>query len=178
MTSLLHNLAASLTGRIALSKMLRCVVAIIAVTLWLPQAGLAEGRLKLVTLTADWCAKCRVLEPALSAALETVPPDTVDLIEIDLTHMRKGPDARAGIGAATRARLSMHRAGWIWEQHEARTGLAFVLDARSGAPLACFTSAVPSEKMAAQLKLASRIADAPVTDRQIAGGTDCPKLIG
>ena len=144
----------------------------------MPQTSLAQARLKLVTLTADWCARCQVLESALARALETMPPGSVETVEIDLTHIRRGKDARDGISAASQARLAIHKAGWIWEAHGLRTGLAFIIDARTGAPLACLTSAVPSGSMASQLTLAARLASADNPVSSSKWGTDCPHLIG
>ena len=148
------------------------------IALLAPQASFAEAKLKLITLTADWCAKCHVLEPALSRALQAVPSGTVDYIEIDLTHMRDGPEARQGVSAASATRLSIHKAGWIWEAYGGRTGFAFLIDARSGEPLACLTSAIPAETMASQLKLASRMADAIESTARGRSIPDCPSLIG
>jgi len=153
-------------------------VAGLIIGLLAPQASFAEAKLKLITLTADWCAKCHVLEPALSRALQAVPSGSVDYIEIDLTHLRDGPEARRGIGAASAARLAVHKAGWIWDTYGERTGFAFLIDARSGEPLACLTSAIPAETMASQLKLASRMAGTRKITGPGSNSPDCPTLIG
>ena len=141
-------------------------------------ASLAQAKLKLVTLTADWCVNCQILEPALARALETASPEDVEYVEINLTRLNAGEDARHGIGAATRVRLSMHKAGWIWDEHAERTGLSFLIAGDTGEPLACLTSAVPAETIAAQLDLARRLVDSAEPGSRSTGGTDCPSLIG
>ena len=148
------------------------------VALLAPQASFAQAKLKLIMLTADWCANCRVLEPAIARALETFSADDVDYVEIDLTRMNASDDARRGISAASRVRLSMHRADWIWEKHAERTGLSFLIAADTGEPLACLTSAVPAETIAEQLQLAGRLIESTEPGRRSTGGTDCPSLIG
>ena len=167
-----------------MSKIAGCIAA--ALILGLPglqasqaQDGPDDPHLTLIILRADWCAKCQVLEPALDRALEGAAGSMVERIRIDLTHSRKSDEAMKGITAASKARLSVHRAGWIWEHHAMRTGLAWLVSARSGEPLACFTSSVPAEQITAQIRLAERIAaaDGPVAENA-AGKTDCPALIG
>lgn len=138
----------------------------------------ADPALKLIVLSADWCGKCRVLEPALDRALEGRTGESVERITIDLTHSRKSDEARKGIAAASKARLSMHHAGWVWDHHAMRTGLAWLVTARSGEPLACFTSAIPADQISAQIRLASRIADADTPVPDAVDKTDCPVLIG
>ena len=178
MTSLLSLAWTRLRGRARGSKTARCIGAGLIIGLLAPQASFAEAKLKLITLTADWCAKCHLLEPALSRALQAVPSGTVDYIEIDLTHMRDGPEARQGVSAASAAHLAIHKAGWIWEAYGERTGFAFLIDARSGEPFACLTSAIPAETMASQLKLASRMVEDTESIPYSKSGPDCPALIG
>ncbi|MEQ8557233.1 MAG: thioredoxin domain-containing protein [Henriciella sp.] len=145
--------------------------------LLVPQASFAQAPLKLIALTADWCAKCHVLEPALARALEETPDGTVDYVEIDFTHIRDGQQARQGIEGASKARLTLHKAGWLWERHGATTGLAWLIATDSGEPLACFTSAVSASAMAEEIRHSARLVESTSPGTRAITRPDCPGLI-
>ncbi|WP_300380123.1 thioredoxin family protein [Henriciella sp.] len=158
--------------------MIRCVPALLVLALATPQAALGEAPLKVIALTADWCARCHVLEPALARALEETPSGTVRYIDIDLTAMTASDEARRGLSAATEARLRLHKATWIWEKHKARTGLAFVIDADTGTALDCLTSDLSAREMAGRLKLAAATSRGMAKAGQVPAHADCAGRAG
>ncbi|MAN75467.1 MAG: hypothetical protein CME84_15465 [Henriciella sp.] len=134
----------------------------------------AQPPVKLVNLTADWCVSCRVFEPKLSRALESVTNEDVELVTIDLTHLRSGDESRQATIDASKALLRMHHAEYIWDWYGGYTGMAVLIAADTGEPISCVDSRHTIEMIEARLQLSGILARRAAPGRRRPDGADCP----
>lgn len=84
---------------------------------------------------ADWCAKCKVLEPTLAEAVASYEArGAFELVRLDLTDQR--PEALVG----QRLRALDYGAQDAFDRHAPATGLLVLTDASSGREIATLTS--------------------------------------
>lgn len=134
----------------------------------------AEAPVKLVNFTADWCTSCRVLEPKLSRALESVTIADVELVTIDLTHLRSGSDSRQATIDASEALLRFHKAEYLWEWYGGYTGMAVMIASDTGEPISCVDKRHSIEMIENRLALADVLARSAAPGRRRPDGADCP----
>lgn len=129
----------------------------------------------LVNLTADWCASCKIFEPKLSRALESVTTDEVELVTIDLTHLRSGPESKSATIQASKALLRFHRAEYIWDWYGGYTGMAIMIASDTGEPISCVDQRHSVKQIEDRLVLADILARRAAPNRRRPDGADCPK---
>jgi thiol-disulfide isomerase/thioredoxin len=134
----------------------------------------AQAPVKVVNLTADWCVSCRVFEPKLSRALESVTGEDVELVTIDLTHLRSGSDSRKATIDASKALLGFHKADYIWDWYGGYTGMAILIASDTGEPISCVDKRHSVEMIENRLALADVLARRAAPGRRRPDGADCP----
>lgn len=137
-------------------------------------ASAAQAPVKVVNLTADWCVSCRVFEPKLSRALESVTDEDVELVTIDLTHLRSGSESRQATIDASKALLSFHKADYIWDWYGGYTGMAILIASDTGEPISCVDKRHSVEMIENRLDLADVLARRAAPGRRRPDGADCP----
>ncbi len=70
-----------------------------------------------------------------------------------MTHLKSGPDSREALTAATRIRLRIHNAGYLWDWYEGRTGMAVLVASGTGDPIACIDSRHTASDMTDTIEL-------------------------
>jgi thiol-disulfide isomerase/thioredoxin len=134
----------------------------------------AEAPVKLINFTADWCASCRVFEPKLARALESVTLDDVELITIDLTHLRSGKDSKQATIQASKALLRFHKAEYLWDWYGGYTGMGVMIATDTGEPISCVDRRHSIEQIESRLVLADILARRAAPGRRRPDGADCP----
>lgn len=142
--------------------------------LLVPQASFAEAPVKIVNLTADWCASCHEFEPKLARALENYTTEDIELINIDLTHLRAGPDSKQATIDASKALLRFHKASYLWDWYGGHTGMAIMIASDTGEPIACVDRAYSAKQISDRIKLAGILARKAAPGRRQPDGADCP----
>ena len=136
--------------------------------------ALGEAPVKLVNLTAEWCISCRVFEPKLSRALESVTAEDVELVTIDLTHLRSGADSKSATIQASRALLRFHKAEYLWDWYGGYTGMAVMIASDTGEPISCVDKRHTVKQIEDRLALADILARRAAPGRRRPDGADCP----
>ncbi|MEM5518493.1 thioredoxin domain-containing protein [Henriciella sp. AS95] len=139
-----------------------------------PQASFAQAPVKIVNFTADWCASCHVFEPKFARALENYTVDDVELITVDLTHLRSGEDSKAATIRASKALLGFHKAAYLWDWYGGYTGLAVMIAADTGEPISCVDKSYSTKQISDRIKLAGILATKAAPGRRRPDGADCP----
>ncbi len=145
-----------------------------SVILLAPQAGLAQAPVKIVNFTADWCASCHEFEPKFARALENYTTDEVELVTIDLTHLRAGPDSKQATIRTAKALLGFHKAAYLWDWYGGYTGMAVMIAADTGEPISCVDRDYSPKQISDRIQLASILANNAAPGRRRPGGADCP----
>ena len=139
-----------------------------------PLASFADAPLKIISFRADWCPACHVFEPALSRALENYSRAQVELVTLDLTHLKSDPDSRDALIAATHTRLRIHNAGYLWDWYEGRTGMAVLIATGTGKPVACIDSRHSARDMTDTIELSLIEARSANAGEDGLSATACP----
>ena len=138
-------------------------------------AAIGEAPVKIINLTADWCTSCKVFEPKLSRALESVTTEDVELVNLDLTNLRFGPESKSATIEASKALLRFHRAEYIWDWYGGYTGMAIMIASDTGEPISCVDLLHSIKNIEDRLALADILARRAAPGRRRPDGADCPK---
>ncbi|WP_169711776.1 thioredoxin domain-containing protein [Henriciella litoralis] len=135
----------------------------------------AQAPVKLVNFTADWCTSCKVFKPVLAVALEDFTNKDVELITVDLTHLRSGPDSKQATIEASKALLRFHKAEYLWDWYGGFTGMAVMIAADTGEPMSCVDRRYSAKQITDTLVLSGILARKAAPGRRRPDGPDCPK---
>ncbi|MEQ9315726.1 MAG: thioredoxin domain-containing protein [Henriciella sp.] len=138
------------------------------------QAQTAQAPVKIINLTADWCASCHEFEPKLARALETYTNAEIELINLDLTHLRAGPDSKQATIDASKALLRFHKASYLWDWYGGSTGMAIMIASDTGEPISCVDKAYSVKEISDLIQLAGILARKAGPGRRRPDGADCP----
>lgn len=155
------------------------LAALVALGLCAPQARAdqaGEPILKIVNFTADWCPNCQILNPRMDEAVARFAPGEIEIVDLDLTAATRRADEetrqRATIDAIRAA--DRHQAGYLWDWYGGITGLAAIVAADTGEPIACMNRALSVDQIETRLEHARILAlKAPAGARK-PEGPDCP----
>lgn len=152
-----------------------CLIAI--ATLALPAS--AEPVLKIINFTADWCPNCKILNPRLAEAVSSFDDGQIEIVDLDMTKAGSGSTDIQKINVASVAmRLAdANQAGYLWDWYGGHTGIAAVIAADNGEPIACFTRALSAEDIQERLNLAKLLAEHAPQGRRKPDGPDCPPAL-
>ena len=134
----------------------------------------AEAPVKIVNFTADWCASCHEFEPKFARALEDYTTQDVELITVDLTNLRAGPDSKQATIEASKALLRFHDAEYLWDWYGGFTGMAVMIASDTGEPISCVDRGYSAKQISDRIKLASVLATRAAPGRRRPDGADCP----
>lgn len=134
----------------------------------------AEAPVKIVNFTAEWCASCHEFEPKFARALEDYTTQDVELITVDLTNLRAGPDSKQATIEASKALLRFHDAEYLWDWYGGFTGMAVMIASDTGEPISCVDQAYSAKQISDRIKLASVLATRAAPGRRRLDGADCP----
>jgi thiol-disulfide isomerase/thioredoxin len=174
MTSLNYRSILSLKRLADRSKSRALLFAVLILGLLAPQASLAEAPVKIVNFTADWCASCHEFEPKFARALESYTVDEVELVTVDLTHLRSGDDSKQATIRASKALLRAHNAAYLWDWYGGYTGLAVMIASDTGEPISCVDKTYSARQISDRIKLAGILAEKAAPGRRRPDGADCP----
>lgn len=150
------------------------VLTAMIVVLLAPQASFAQAPVKIVNFTADWCTSCHEFEPKFAQALENYTTDEVELVTVDLTHLRAGPDSKQATIAASKAILGFHKASYLWDWYGGYTGMAVMIASDTGEPISCVDRSDSPKQISDRIKLARILAVKAAPGRRRPDGADCP----
>ena len=134
----------------------------------------AQAPVTLVNFTADWCLSCKAFEPELSRALEDFTMAELDLVTVDLTHLRSGADSKQATIKAARALLRFHRAEYLWDWYGGYTGMAVMIATDTGEPMSCVNRTHSAKQISDRLVLSGILARKAAPGRRRPDGPDCP----
>ncbi len=119
-------------------------VAAVAPTSSATAEPVAEPRVVTVLLYADWCASCKIVDPALKEAAAGFTDGRVAFATVDMTTDETK--------AATLAALDKLGVRAIVEPEAVKTGKALIIDTATGEIKARLTKADTAQQMAARIK--------------------------
>ena len=93
---------------------------------------------------------------------------------MDMTHLKSGPESREALIAATKARLSIYQAAYLWDWYEGRTGMAVMISSETGEPVACADSRHSTDAISDKIALALILARSTARPGESLSSTDCP----
>ncbi|MEM9667602.1 MAG: thioredoxin family protein [Pseudomonadota bacterium] len=136
----------------------------------------AEPVVKVVNFTADWCPNCQILNPALDNALTRFESGDVELVNLDMTKAgRRASDEDAAYAWATAVRLAdSHKAGYLWDWYGGITGLAAIISADNGEPIACINRTFDEAAIEARIHEAMILAKRRAPGSRKPEGPECP----
>lgn len=114
-----------------------------------PVAAVDGSEVYVVAMYADWCGKCKALEPEMMAAKSLLSNSPAKFVKADLTD-RANP-----AGKATLDKLGL---GELYKANKGKTGLLYVVDADNGKVLRKIKSGTKSADIASTIR--SAIAEA------------------
>lgn len=141
--------------------------------LWSAQA---EPVLKIVNFTAEWCPNCQTLNPEINAALKEFPAGEIELVNLDMTTAGRGAsdyDKSAAFADAIRLADS-HQAAYLWAWYGGATGIAAIISADNGEPIACMNRLLDADDIEARLREATIISLRRAPGDRMPEGPDCP----
>lgn len=136
----------------------------------------AEPVIKVISFTAEWCANCRALNPALDNAISTFETGEVGKVDLDYTnaHGRANEATRtAAIAAAADTAIS-HKAGDLVELFGSRTGLAVLVASDTGEMLDCLDALLSEQAIRGRLQEALILTRARQPGTRKPEGLPCP----
>lgn len=156
--------------------MRRPLLALICLMMPFTASGEAEPDLKIINFTAEWCANCRVLNPELQTALTRFQPGEVERIDLDMTDAgRRSTEEEKFAAWADAIRLAdSHQAGYLWDWYGGLTGLAAIISADNGEPIACINRLLDADAIEARLREAQIISKRRTPGIRMPDGPDCP----
>ncbi len=136
----------------------------------------AEPTLKIINFTADWCPNCQILNPEIQTALTEFPTGEIALIPLDLTKAGRHATAeeKANAWYAAIQTADRHQAGYLWDWYGGITGLATIISADNGEPIACFNRLLDADAIEGRLREALIISRRRPPGRRMPGGAECP----
>lgn len=114
----------------------------------------AEPVIKVISFSAEWCASCRVLNPAIENAISTFGAGEIGKVDLDYTnaHGRANEAARTAAIAAAADRAISHKAGYLIELFGSRTGLAILVASDTGEMLDCLDASLSEQAIGGRLQ--------------------------
>ena len=104
----------------------------------------APPEVYIVVFRADWCGPCKIVEPALNQALQSLNDPSLELVYIDITT-----PARSEVGANAAFDRNIVRQ---YNQWLGVTGFAAIIDADTKATLGCVNMTYNSQAMAMHIR--------------------------
>ena len=135
-----------------------------------------EPVLKIVNFTADWCPNCQILNPRMDEAIERFEAGAIERVDLDMTNAgrRNGDLERTNAIADAIRTADANQAGYLWDWYGGVTGLAAIVSADNGEPLACINRALSVDQIADRLKIAKVLAERAPAGQRKPNGPDCP----
>ncbi len=99
--------------------------------------------LYVVNFTAEWCPNCRVLDPALYKALETIDRQSVQHIEFDMTTPQRTNETFDKVNGTVLA--------GVYGDYLGITGLVVMIAADSGEKIDCATRLMSADAIEASI---------------------------
>lgn len=151
-------------------------IAVLIVVLLTPFWANAEPVLKIVNFTAEWCPNCQILNPAMANALTQVPEGEVEIINLDMTFAGRGSseEQRLAVYADAIRLADRHQAAYLWDWYGGVTGLAAIISADNGEPIACLNRILDENAIADRIREATIIATRRTPGARMPDGPDCP----
>ncbi|MEQ8300230.1 MAG: thioredoxin domain-containing protein [Hyphomonas sp.] len=135
----------------------------------------AEPAVKVVNFSAKWCPLCRVLDPRIEEAVQNFSHRGVILVELDQTHISGVSEQnRMALTAQLQAILEFHDAAYLWDWYGGHAGIAVIIAADNGEPLACITTALSRLEIEDRLQESLILANRVRAGQRRPNGSDCP----
>lgn len=131
---------------------------------------------KIINFTADWCPNCQILNPRMAEAVARFPAGTIEIVDLDMTDASRRADEETRANARIDAiRLAdSHQAGYLWDWYGGITGLAAIVAADNGEPIACMNRALNVDEIERRLEQARILAAKAPPGARKPQGPDCP----
>jgi thiol-disulfide isomerase/thioredoxin len=104
----------------------------------------SETRIIAVKMDADWCGKCRAMNPKLDAVMPEFMDDPILFVKFNMTD--EFATRQAGL-LADRLNLAS-----LFKEHQGRTGYMVLLDAGSGKTIKTLTSDLDESQLKAEIR--------------------------
>ncbi|MEL6782620.1 MAG: hypothetical protein AAFO51_09600, partial [Pseudomonadota bacterium] len=97
-------------------------------------------------------------------------------VDLDMTNAgrRNGDLERTNAIADAIRTADANQAGYLWDWYGGVTGLAAIVSADNGEPLACINRALSVDQIADRLKIAKVLAERAPAGQRKPNGPDCP----
>lgn len=151
-------------------------IAVLIIVFLTPFWASAEPVLKIVNFTAEWCPNCQILNPAINNALTTFPDGEIEVVNLDMTFAGRGSsEQRRNAVYADAIRLAdSHQAAYLWDWYGGVTGLAAIISADNGEPIACLNRILDEQAITDRLREAQVISKRRTPGTRMPQGPDCP----
>ena len=136
----------------------------------------AEPVIKVINFTADWCPNCQILNPALEEAINRLPAGEVELVNLDMTEAgrRSSEEDRLNAWADAIRLADTHQAGYLWDWYGGVTGIAAIVSADNGEPIACVNRSLDEDAIFGRLREATIITNRRDPGTRKPNGPECP----
>lgn len=157
-------------------KLIKLLILCAFSAFWLP-ASASEAKIQVINFTAEWCPVCRVFDPNLHTAIDSMGDREVEWLSIDLTVTRTGSQDEKSrfwidfFNEMRAADLMVVHSGYNGYPY---TGYAVVLASDTKEVLVCMAGAQSSEQIGAQLKAAIIRVKNLSPGKRVPEGPDCP----
>ncbi|MEM6410211.1 MAG: thioredoxin domain-containing protein [Pseudomonadota bacterium] len=152
------------------------VVAILISVLLGGSSALADPIVKVINFTADWCPNCQILNPALYNALTRFEDGEVELVNLDMTNAgRRASESEAAQAWSDAMNLAhSHQAFYLWDWYGGVTGIAAIISADNGEPIACVNRTFDESAIEGRIREAIILSERRIPGSRKPDGPECP----
>ncbi|MEO0883976.1 MAG: thioredoxin family protein [Pseudomonadota bacterium] len=138
--------------------------------------AVAEPVVKVINFTADWCPNCQILNPAIENALTRFDENQIELVNLDMTNAgrRASQDNISQTWTEALRLAHQHQVLYLWSWYGGITGLAAIVSADTGEPIACVTRSFDEDAIHARLQEAITLTTRRAPGARKPDGPECP----